>query len=67
VKTEPIVVDEGTTLAQSSFRYVYPVHGSWSHQPVKQTIESVLGSDDGPGGDGLRDLRDGMRDWGKGR
>jgi hypothetical protein len=27
----------------------------------------VLGSDDGPGGDDLRDLRDGTRDWGKGR
>jgi hypothetical protein len=27
----------------------------------------MLGSDDGPGGDDLRDLRDGTRDWGKGR
>jgi hypothetical protein len=27
----------------------------------------LLGSDDGPGGDDLRDLRDGTRDWGKGR
>jgi hypothetical protein len=27
----------------------------------------LLGSDDGPGKDNLRDLQDGMRDWGKGR
>jgi hypothetical protein len=27
----------------------------------------MLGSDDGPGGDDLRDLRNGTRDWGKGR
>jgi hypothetical protein len=28
---------------------------------------SLLGSDDGPGGDDLRDLQDETRDWGRGR
>jgi hypothetical protein len=29
--------------------------------------DGLLGSDDGPGGDDLRDLRNGTRDWGRGR